>query len=73
MLRKCLFKAETEEGEDSSGEKPPKRNWMEEAEKQLQILKLREEKENGDEEEDDWDDFGDLSDEDNSSDDDSST
>ena len=59
------------EDEDSSpsDEKPKDKNWMEEAEKRLQLLKLEVEKGNKDDDEDDWsdsddDDFDDEDDED---------
>lgn len=50
-----------DDGEIESGETKRKpTNWMEEAEKRLELLKLRVEKdgEDDDDEEDDWDDFG---------------
>ncbi len=65
----------SDEDEEASGEtKPQQNNWMEQAEKRLELLKLRVEKEGkgGDDDEDDWDDSdcsddGDFSDEDSSS------
>lgn len=65
--------AEEEESNNKDG-KPQQKNWMEEAEKRLELLKLEVEKENkdGDTDEDDWSDsdeenFDDCSDEDSSS------
>ena len=64
-----------DDGEAASGEtKTKSNNWMEEAEKRLELLKLRVEKEGKDEDDDDddWDGL-DSSDEDFNSEDDSSS
>ena len=68
------FPSETEEEAAEGETKPKSQNWMEQAEKRLELLKLEVEKENADEsdDEDDW--FGsdddlddDISDDDSSS------
>lgn len=63
-----LAHGDAETGEDNA----KSQNWMEEAEKRLELLKLEVEKEAGDEEdEDDWEDSDEDEDKDDFSDDDS--
>lgn len=61
-----FFIGEEADGSDHKDRKQKDGNWMEEAEKRLQLLKLEVEKEDGD----DWSDSdGDFSDEEDESDD----
>merc|ERR1712071_524535 len=58
-LQKLEKPKETDEDSSPSDEKPKDKNWMEEAEKRLQLLKLEVEKGNKDDDEDDWSDSDD--------------
>lgn len=71
-MNSCIDSAlncpDTEEGASVGKEK--QQNWMEQAEKRLELLKLEVDKELGDEEEDEWDDdddFNNFSDDDEDS------